>query len=96
LRINCVRLRPPTKKESVGYAFDAVTATINHSCDPNAFAYFEGRKLHVRSLKKIAAGEEITICYLDPTLDVAARRALLKHEYLFDCNCKPIHLHSFF
>ncbi|KAK4155397.1 hypothetical protein C8A00DRAFT_42028 [Chaetomidium leptoderma] len=87
MRINCVRLRPASRKESVGYAVDICTAMINHSCDPNAFVFFEGRQLRIRSLKKIAAGEEVTICYLDPTLDVAARKALLKHEYFFDCYC---------
>jgi SET and MYND domain-containing protein len=61
---------------------------INHSCDPNAHVFFEGERLFVRSLKEIAAGEEITVCYIDPTLDVAARKALLKREYFFDCCCK--------
>jgi SET and MYND domain-containing protein len=61
---------------------------INHSCDPNAFVFFEGHELRVRSLKQIAAGEEITICYLNPTLDVGARQVVLRHEYFFDCYCE--------
>ncbi len=88
MRVNCVRLRAPSKKDSVGYAFDIATAMINHSCKPNAHAFFEGQKLWVRALRKIAAGEEITICYLDPTLDVIARRSILKREYFFACRCK--------
>ncbi|AEO67295.1 uncharacterized protein THITE_2144701 [Thermothielavioides terrestris NRRL 8126] len=47
----------------------------------------KGRELRVRSLKKIAPGEEITICYIDPTFDVAARQEVLKREYFFDCSC---------
>ncbi|KAL2017321.1 hypothetical protein VTK56DRAFT_2294 [Thermocarpiscus australiensis] len=88
LRANCVRIRPAAKKESIGYALDLVTAVINHSCDPNAFAFFEGRQLRVRSLRKIAAGEEITICYLDPTIYVAGRQDILKREHFFVCECK--------
>jgi SET and MYND domain-containing protein len=65
---------------------------INHSCDPNAFALFEGRKLHVRSLKKIAAGEEITISYLDPTLDMSTRKNLLKRNWFFECHCTSSHV----
>ncbi len=88
MRVNCVRLRAPSKKDSVGYAFDMATAMINHSCKPNAHVFFEGQKLWVRSLQKIPAGGEITICYLDPTLDVAARRSILKRDHFFECRCK--------
>lgn len=84
-------------KEDVGVAFDTLTTTINHSCDPNAFVYFEGKELRVRSLKKIAAGEEITILYVDPNLDVVDRREVLQHEHFFECRCKfvltKLHLH---
>ncbi|KAJ4286905.1 hypothetical protein N0V88_007849 [Collariella sp. IMI 366227] len=78
MRINCVRIRPASKKESVGYVFHWLTAAVNHSCDPNAFVFFDGRQLKVRSLREIVAGDEITICYLDPTLDVAARKKILR------------------
>lgn len=88
MRTNSVRLRAPSKKESVGYAFNLATAMINHSCDANAHVFFEGQKIWVRSLHKIFAGQEITICYLDPTLDVAARKVLLKRDHFFDCSCK--------
>lgn len=89
MRTNCVPLRSASSKKPVGYAFDVVTAMINHSCDPNAFVYFEGNKLRVRSIKPLAVGEEITICYVDPTLILAARKAFLQREYFFDCSCKP-------
>ena len=71
-----------------------VTAMINHSCDPNTFVYFEGNQLRVRSIRPISAGEEITICYVDPTLILTARKAFLQREYFFDCSCKPLrHTH---
>jgi len=75
-------------KESVGAAFDSVTAVINHSCEPNAFVFFQGNQLRVRSLKKIAAGQEIIVCYIDPTLHMGARRELLQRKHFFECQCK--------
>ena len=36
---------------------------INHSCRPNAIAYTSGNRIWIWSLKKIKAGEEITIDY---------------------------------
>ena len=36
---------------------------INHSCVPNCIAYSKGRKVKIYSLKKIAAGEELTYDY---------------------------------
>ncbi|KAK4098124.1 hypothetical protein N658DRAFT_477635 [Parathielavia hyrcaniae] len=47
----------------------------------------QGGQVRVRSLKKIAANDEITICYMDPTLDVSARQALLRRHWFFDCYC---------
>ncbi|KAL2166246.1 hypothetical protein VTG60DRAFT_3086 [Thermothelomyces hinnuleus] len=89
MRINCVPLRPARSFEDViGYALDMVTAMINHSCAPNAFVTFEGCQLRVRSLKPIAAGDEITVSYADPTLPVFNRQNFLKETYFFDCRCK--------
>ncbi len=88
MRINCVRLRHASLKETVGYAYDTVTAMINHSCDPNAILFFEGRELRLRSLKKIVRNSQISISYIDPTLTVASRQTFLKREYFFDCRCR--------
>lgn len=78
----------PAATFTVGYALDLVTATINHSCDPNAHVFFEGNQLFVRSIKKIEPGEEITISYIEPTFEVAKRQDILKHEYFFECSCE--------
>ena len=90
LRVNCVKLRPATKPAAVGNALDLLTATINHSCNPNAFVFYEGRELRARSLRKIAPGEEITICYVDPTIFVHGRRQLLQRVHFFECSCGSI------
>ncbi|KAK0620876.1 hypothetical protein B0T14DRAFT_481979 [Immersiella caudata] len=57
------------------------------NCEPNAFVFFEGNELRVRSLRQIAAGEEITVSYVDTNIDVAARREILQHEHFFECRC---------
>lgn len=36
---------------------------INHSCKPNAKAFTDGKRVWIWSLRKIQAGEEITIDY---------------------------------
>ncbi|KAK4677823.1 hypothetical protein QC764_302260 [Podospora pseudoanserina] len=84
---NCVRLRGSSSRETVAFALELVTAMINHSCEPNAFAFLEKGEIRVRSLRKIAAGEEITICYIDPTVDVKSRREILMDEHFFECDC---------
>ena len=65
-----------------------VTSLMNHSCDPNAFVFFEGRSLRVRSTRKLFAGDEVTQCYTDVGMDVLFRRPMLSDEYFFDCHCE--------
>lgn len=63
---------------------------LNHSCDPNAFIFVEGRQARVRSLRAIHPGEEITVALVDTRLDVESRRAALRLQTLCDdyvCNC---------
>lgn len=42
---------------------------INHSCRPNAKAYTSGNRIWIWSVRKIKAGEEITIDYGKEYLD---------------------------
>jgi SET domain-containing protein len=72
----------------LGASLDIVTSLINHSCDPNVFVVFEGNSLHIRPIRKLLAGEELTQCYTDVDMDVLIRRPSLKSEYFFDCHCK--------
>ncbi|KAH7117606.1 hypothetical protein B0J11DRAFT_467994 [Dendryphion nanum] len=83
---NTVCIYPP-ERAGRGTSLDVVTSLINHSCDPNSFVFFEGNSLRVRSLRKLEAGEEITHCYADVTVDVFLRRRTLKDDYFFDCFC---------
>ena len=50
-----------------GLYFDMVDQTrwINHSCDPNADVLVVGPTMLIVALREIAAGEEITVDYLN-------------------------------
>lgn len=62
-------------------------ALINHSCRPNAHHLSEGPELVVRSCRKIARNEEITISYIDPTQCFEERQRELFTAYAFTCKC---------
>ncbi|KAL4630145.1 histone-lysine N-methyltransferase SMYD1-like isoform X1 [Arapaima gigas] len=46
------------------------------------------RRIELRALGKISAGEELTVAYVDFLNVSADRRRLLKEQYFFDCTCK--------
>jgi len=46
-----------------GTARSNVARYANHSCNPNAEAYYYGKGIYIRSLRRIKAGEEITYHY---------------------------------
>lgn len=62
-------------------------ALINHSCFPNTHHLSEGPELVVRSCRKIAKNEEITISYIDPTNSFRERQEALFTAYAFTCQC---------
>ncbi|CAL1713172.1 unnamed protein product [Somion occarium] len=65
---------------------------FNHSCIPNCVVKYritrgEPVKMEIVSLHEIAAGEEITIPYLDPALPYETRQNALQANYGFRCAC---------
>lgn len=65
------------------------TARMNHDCRPNAMYYFDRNRLvhYTHASRRIYAGEEITITYIDPLQTRSARRAAIKRSWGFDCSC---------
>ncbi|KAI8958559.1 hypothetical protein F5Y11DRAFT_33588 [Daldinia sp. FL1419] len=61
-------------------------AMVNHSCVPNAFVQFIGRKAVLHAYREIQEGEEIVISYIDFTLPRLLRQKALK-RYYFECVC---------
>lgn len=81
-------MEPTEGAVAFGIALDLLTSFINHSCDPNSSVFFEDGYVRVRSLRQIAAGEELTIAYCDTTWNVLLRQTFVKTEYQFDCKCE--------
>ncbi|KAI8463276.1 MAG: hypothetical protein J3K34DRAFT_496148 [Monoraphidium minutum] len=64
-------------------------ALLNHSCAPNTCAAPFGTTLVVRAAAPVAAGEELTTCYLGEgrLAPTRTRRAALRAGYGFHCAC---------
>ena len=41
----------------------------------------------LRTGRHVAAGEEVTISYVDQSLPLAQRRSIIKEHYGFECDC---------
>jgi hypothetical protein len=79
-----------------GMGMFPVQSRTNHSCDPSAemtvYDDYEGVQTFagmavMRATKAIAAGEEITIDYLDGSPASEGKRADLLANYRFNCRC---------
>ncbi|KAI1660207.1 hypothetical protein F4813DRAFT_351298 [Daldinia decipiens] len=70
-----------------GTYLNPVLAMINHSCVPNAFVQFIGRKAILHAFREIKEGEEIEISYIECTLHRSHRQEALQTRYHFKCLC---------
>ncbi|TKA26514.1 hypothetical protein B0A50_05351 [Salinomyces thailandicus] len=75
------------RRKAAGVFFEA--SRINHSCIPNATSQWEPslQSLTVHAIEDIAAGEEITISYVEALRKREERQQSLKGRYNFDCDC---------
>ena len=68
--------------------FYPVFANLNHSCLSNTKTVrLADNLLEVRSLARIARGEEITTQYVSPEKTTKVRRKLLYKKWMFWCEC---------
>ncbi|SEI34917.1 YALIA101S05e13740g1_1 [Yarrowia lipolytica] len=70
-----------------GYIFDPTLALINHSCVPNAYLLFRGRKVHLVCWKPINDGDEVFLSYTRFMHPTPERRTLLYMHFRFWCEC---------
>ena len=63
---------------------------LNHSCTPNAFQSFAGKRIVFRAIQPIAAGHEATISYVEIAATRAERRAALQDGYCFDIDAGKV------
>lgn len=70
----------------------ALCCRFNHACAPSAHVAWNSKRGQqtVHALRRIRAGEQITIAYYggDKPGHREARRAALKEQYGFDCQCQ--------
>ncbi|VVT51860.1 uncharacterized protein SAPINGB_P003237 [Magnusiomyces paraingens] len=67
-----------------------IQSNLNHSCEPNSKTVFGNTTLDpisIVALRDISADEELTISYVDPSLDYPARQRQLKGNWGFQCEC---------
>jgi SET and MYND domain-containing protein len=83
---NSLTLVAPTC-DPLGLVFDPFACLANHSCDPNAYVVMNGTELSFRTLKDIAAGEEVFVSYIDDTDAYQFRQKQLEKRYYFTCKC---------
>ncbi|KAI1109170.1 hypothetical protein F5Y14DRAFT_433521 [Nemania sp. NC0429] len=70
-----------------GLFMNPALALVNHSCTPNAFVQFAGRKALLHAYQQIEKDEEVEISYIDCNMHLSHRREILKARYQFACNC---------
>lgn len=74
---------------SPGSAVYLLGSMFNHSCEPNVEVTFPSNnsKAVFKAARDIQRNEELTISYVDQTMNVSARRRALKFGYGFNCQC---------
>ena len=60
---------------------------VNHSCDPNCVAIFDGTSVSLRTIKEVQAGEEFVISYVNLLAPTEIRQMELEEGYMFTCCC---------
>ncbi|XP_061480629.1 histone-lysine N-methyltransferase SMYD3 isoform X2 [Rhineura floridana] len=73
--------------QNVGVGLYPSMSLLNNSCDPNCVIIFEGPQLHLRSIREIQMGEELTISYIETMMPTPDRQQHLKRQYCFECDC---------
>ncbi|OJJ31158.1 hypothetical protein ASPWEDRAFT_176257 [Aspergillus wentii DTO 134E9] len=73
--------------DRIGLYLHPYAALINHGCDYNSVAGFDGDELFVKAIRPIKKGEQIFISYIDATNPLEYRRGELSERYYFNCQC---------
>ena len=71
-----------------GYGLFYNSSFFSHSCCPNTMVYGIGDFIFVLTDRNIKQNEELTTFYVENDKDYFERRAMLKNQYGFDCQCE--------
>ncbi|XP_072935270.1 histone-lysine N-methyltransferase SMYD3 isoform X2 [Epargyreus clarus] len=74
---------------SIGSGIYLASSIIDHSCDPNAVATFDGRTISIRAIKDMPCLDwrHIRISYIDLMKTSYERQMELQENYYFLCQC---------
>uniref|UniRef100_A0A4W4F6Q6 [histone H3]-lysine(4) N-trimethyltransferase n=1 Tax=Electrophorus electricus TaxID=8005 RepID=A0A4W4F6Q6_ELEEL len=101
--INCNGFMVSDQKglQAVGVGLFPNLCLVNHDCWPNCTVilnngnhstintmYHTQKRIELRALGKISAGEELTVSYVDYLNLSEDRKQMLKQQYFFDCTCE--------
>lgn len=76
---------PDAHNVSIGRGVFPSASYFNHSCEPNAWAYFNlDCSITIRAIRPISPGDEITISYTDGT---HGGMMALYRQFFFRCQC---------
>ncbi|KAI2808789.1 hypothetical protein BLOT_006737 [Blomia tropicalis] len=76
------------KYDKVAVCVCLLSSLFNHSCNPNAFWYFNEGQFRLQSIRPILKGEEITISYgTTQTTHKFETRQRANLRYFFQCGC---------
>ncbi len=70
----------------LGLGLYQTLAFLNHSCEPNCIAVFNGSTCQIRSIRNVQQ-EELCIAYTELMRPQSVRRKELNEQYYFDCAC---------
>ncbi|XP_022086446.1 SET and MYND domain-containing protein 4-like [Acanthaster planci] len=78
-----------TKQARLATAVYPTASLLNHSCQPNTIASFDGAILTMRATRDIQPGEEILHCYGPHAKHMSRdeRQKALQEQYFFTCTC---------
>ncbi|KAJ3069097.1 Histone-lysine N-methyltransferase EZA1 [Podochytrium sp. JEL0797] len=71
----------------MGRAVYPLASFFNHSCDPSCETVQFPNHLMFKTRRRIEAGEELTISYIDSNVPLTNRRFALQQDYFFECQC---------
>ncbi|XP_059084341.1 SET and MYND domain-containing protein 4-like [Tigriopus californicus] len=80
--------------EYLGSSISSSLALINHSCDPNCIQFHVGRYAVLVPIRKISAGQEITIAYdkiHHEDQPLIHRQLHCLRKFYFSCECPACH-----
>ncbi|XP_068628682.1 histone-lysine N-methyltransferase SMYD3 [Battus philenor] len=74
---------------SIGTGIYLASSIVDHSCNPNAVATFEGKTINIRAIKDMSSLDwnQIRISYIDLLKTPYERQTELLENYYFLCQC---------